>query len=169
MITYAYASISEKGGVNGAIGDQTKKEVKISNEYNFGQTYVIRNKNYKIRKRIRQSAMRFAKNDNIGYGQNDRESGFTECEKIGWKIRKIPKMSKCNMDCSILVTCAVNMAYNDYVSSKWFTSSTLPRLVDSCKDFKLLEYKKGMTIRKGDIIGKTGHVVIACDKGKAGV
>ena len=37
-----YASVSENGTVNGAVGDQTGKEVKTSAYYNFGQNKLIR-------------------------------------------------------------------------------------------------------------------------------
>ena len=48
----AWASISEKGTANGIKGDQTTKEVKIGNYYNFGQNEFLRPKNEEIGKKI---------------------------------------------------------------------------------------------------------------------
>ena len=48
----AWASISEKGTANGIKGDQTKKEVKIGNYYNFGQNEFLRPRDAKVGKKM---------------------------------------------------------------------------------------------------------------------
>lgn len=171
MIKYAYASISEKGTINGKKGDQSGREVKIANEYDFGQDTILRAKKYKIRRRIRQSAMRLCKNENIGYGQMDRTSGFSECKKKKWKIRGIPSIPKCNMDCSILCVCAINMAFNKEMLNVGTTSHNLTA---KCMKyypfhFKKLKYRNGVRLKKGDILVRQGHCVVVCNDGIAKV
>lgn len=170
-VKYAYASISEKGTVNGAKGDQTKKEVKIRDEYNFGQTFVIIPIDDDIRTRVSKAAKKIAKNDNIGYGQSDRTSSFNLMKKedIAWKIKNIPNIKKCNIDCSMLAGCAINFAYNKAIIPSSVYSGNIVELTVGKypKKFKKVLYKKGMNIKAGYIIGKNGHVVVAITSGKA--
>lgn len=164
----AWASISEKGTTNGKKGDQTGREVKIGLLYDFGQTYVLRCKNVVMRKRIRQAAMRIAKNNHIGYGQIDRTSSFAQFEKIKWKIAKIPQIkTNCNIDCSELALSAINFAYNKRLIAPGNNSSLLPKACVNSKKFQNLAYRKGMKLKKGDIIGKAGHVIVCCEDGIA--
>ena len=107
----AWASISEKGTANGIKGDQTKKEVKIGNYYNFGQNEFLRPRDAEVGKKMAIAAARIAENDYIGYGQIDRNTAYNEFCKINWDINRIKEIKvKCNIDCSELALCAVNFA-----------------------------------------------------------
>jgi len=164
----AWASISEKGTVNGAKGDQTGREVKVGYLYNFGQTYVIRCKNAAKRKRIAKAAKSIAQNDYIGYGQGDRATSFREFAKIDWKISQIKDIKiKSNIDCSELALCAVNFAYNKVIIGSTNNSSSLPKAAENTKKFSVIPYKKGMKLKAGDIIGKSGHDIVALENGVA--
>lgn len=160
---FAWASIGENGkAIGGKKGDQTKKEVKVAPYYNFGQTFVIRFRNTKRGKLAGKAAKLLAQNDNVGYAQDDRVSLYNECERINWDIERINEIRKCNCDCSLLIVCAINFAYG---KRKLLSSHTTHSLPSICKTYKtnfkrvdnVLKTKK---FKKGDMVGKSGHVII---------
>lgn len=118
---FAWASISENGTVNGKKGDQTGKELRVGDYYNFGQTKLIRFTNETVRKEIGVIAKTICKSDFCGYSQADRESLFNTCKKYGWSWTKIKKaitngtIPKCNCDCSSLASTVINVAYGRQV------------------------------------------------------
>lgn len=161
-IKFCYASISENGTVNGSAGDQSGREVRIRDEYNFKQNWVIRCKNKRKRLRIASAARRFANNDNIGYSQKSRLGLSKECERLGWKISKISKVKRCNTDCSAMACAAVNCSFNDKFVPPNLTTVTLPDWFSEWDKFEVIKKSnlKGFRLKKGDIVGKTGHCVI---------
>ena len=171
MVKYCYASISEKGTVNGKKGDQTGKEVKLANEYDFEQKYVFRMKNAQKRLKLASAMRRATKNDNIGYGQKYRASLYNNCRDAGWKkaYDKIKTAGKCNVDCSALVSTCINAAFGKFYIPCVTTYGMINFLKKSEKEFKEYNYKKGMTVKKGDIIIKNGHVVVVYKGGKTRV
>lgn len=162
---FAWASIGENGkATGGKKGDQTKKEVKVAPYYNFGQTWVIRFRNTKRGKLAGKAAKLLANNDNIGYnqGQGERVSLYNECERINWDIERINEIRKCNCDCSLLAVCVVNFAYGKRKLSSGYTTHILPSICKSCsKNFKRADNSlKTKKFKKGDMVGKSGHVII---------
>ena len=160
---FAWASIGENGkATGGKKGDQTKKEVKVAPYYNFGQTWVIRFRNTRRGKLAGKSAKLLAKNDNIGYNQNDRVSLYSECIRIGWDISRISEIRKCNCDCSELAVCAVNFAYGKAKLLSSHTTHSLPSICNTYKaNFKRVDnVLKTKKFKKGDMVGKSGHVII---------
>ena len=160
---FAWASIGENGkATGGKKGDQTKKEVKVAPYYNFGQTWVIRFRNTRRGKLAGKAAKLLAKNDNIGYNQNDRVSLYNECIRIGWDISKISKIRKCNCDCSELAVCAANFAYGKAKLLSSHTTYSLPSICNTYKaNFKRVDkVLKTKKFKKGDMVGKSGHVII---------
>lgn len=171
-VKYAYASISENGTVNGKAGDSTGKEVKKANEYNFGQVKVIRCTNKAMRKRIGDASIAIADNDNFGYSQDSRGGVYTQVSKVGWDVSKIKDIKvKCNTDCSNMAGVCINCGYGKKVIPSDVTSRNIITYVDKFtgKDFQVLNYKKGMTLYKGDILQKAGHCVIVYKGGTAKV
>lgn len=163
----AWASISEKGTANGIKGDQTKKEVKIGNYYNFGQNEFLRPINEEIGKKIAIAAARIAINDNIGYGQIDRKSSYNEFCKIGWNIDKIKDVKvKCNIDCSELALCAVNFALGYAALPSTLYTGNIRLALLSLKDkngkslFKCLKNLKERNLKVGDLPLKACHHII---------
>ena len=160
---FAWASIGENGkATGGKKGDQTKKEVKVAPYYNFGQTWVIRFRNTKRGKLAGKAAKLLAQNDNVGYAQDDRVSLYNECERINWDIDRINEIRKCNCDCSLLIVCAINFAYGKRKLGCYYTTKSLPTI---CNTFKTNFIKKDSAIKtkkfkKGDMVGKSGHVII---------
>ena len=163
----AWASISEKGTANGIKGDQTVREVKLGNYYNFGQNEFLRPLDEEIGKKIAIAAARIAINDNIGYGQIDRSTSYKEFCKIKWNINKIKDVKvKCNIDCSELALCAVNFALGyAALPSTLYTGNIRLALLD-LKDkkgkhlFSCLKNLKEKDLKVGDLPLKAGHHII---------
>lgn len=163
----AWASISEKGTANGIKGDQTKKEVKLGEYYDFGQKEFLRPKDNKMGKKMAIAAARIAMNDNIGYGQIDRKTAYEEFCKIGWKIDKIKDVKKkCNIDCSELALCAVNFALGYAALPHTLYTGNIKVALLALKDkqgkhvFEYLTNLKEKDLKAGDLPLKAGHHVI---------
>ena len=104
-IKIAHASISENGSTkNGKAGDQNDKEVCIRTWYNKSWQYVIRFKDASIREKVAYAMERACNNSAIGYDQNERNSLLTRARSVGYDPGKVT--SKCETDCSALVTLA---------------------------------------------------------------
>lgn len=157
-----WASKSEKGTTNGAKGDQTKSEVKTGFYYEFGQDKTIRFKNSSRGKKAANAIEKLCNNDNIGYGQSDRKTLYNECDRIGWNIKKINEIRKCNGDCSELVACAINFAYGKQVIPWSCTTRDIEHYTvgNKPKCFKLIRSVNEKNLKPGDIILKAGKHVI---------
>lgn len=159
---FAWASISEKNTINGKKGNQTGNELKIANYYQFGQNWIISFKSKKRGKLASEVAKLLVSNRNIGYGQSDRKSLYDECVRIGWDIQRIHEIRLCNCDCSMLIICIVNFVFGKSLLEYSYTTYSLPKIVEKYpKFFKFSNGSlKNLKFRKGDIVGKSGHVII---------
>ena len=160
---FAWASIGENGkATGGKKGDQTKKEVKVAPYYEFGQTWVIRFRSTSRGKKAGKAAKLLAENDNVGYAQDDRVSLYNECERINWDMERINEIRKCNCDCSLLIVCAINFAYRKRKLPSSHTTYSLPSICAKYKaNFKRVDnVLKTEKFKKGDMVGKSGHVII---------
>lgn len=83
---------------NGAAGDQTEKEWALINWYNRPWNCVLRHPDAKVRSKIAEMATAAAKNNAIGYDQNQRVTFWEQLEKNDYNPAKIKK--KCEADCS---------------------------------------------------------------------
>lgn len=102
----AHASIDERGKASGgSAGDQTGKEVCIRTWYNKPWSHVLRIKDEKIRKQFANNMIDLAKNNKIGYDQNQRNSLLTQASKVNFDFTKI--VTACECDCSSAITVAV--------------------------------------------------------------
>lgn len=117
---FAWASIGENGkAVGGKKGDQTGKEVRVGNYYNFGQNVVIRFRDKKWGRKMAKVAKYFTTSNIVGYNQNDRESFYDECAIRGWNFKIIQKdiingkFPKCNTDCSALCATCINVVLGE--------------------------------------------------------
>ena len=163
----AWASISEKGTANGIKGDQTKKEVKIGNYYNFGQNEFLRPKDAEVGKKMAIAAARIAENDYIGYGQIDRNTAYNEFCKIKWDINRIKEIKvKCNIDCSELALCAVNFALGYAALPHTLYTGNIKVVLLALKNkekkhvFDCLKNLKEKDLKAGDLPLKAGHHII---------
>ena len=105
MVKIAHARIDERGkAYGGQAGDQTGKEVCITNWYSRPWNVVIRFHDPDMREKCACSMENAAKNDFIGYDQYQRNTCLTEARKYGYDVRQIKK--NVETDCSAIVTLA---------------------------------------------------------------
>ena len=160
IATVAYASISEKGTVNGAAGNQSGKELKIADYYDFGQNEYFRFYKSDDAWWMADIMERLCRNKKIGYSQADRTSLYKLLKENGWKSGKVDK--KCNCDCSSLITCAVNCIDEKVIlKSDTYTGNLMDRLKKSGYG-SVHKITKGYKPMAGDIICKAGKHVICC-------
>ena len=158
-VKVVYASISEKGTINGKKGDQTGKEVRVRDYYNFGQTYYFRFNTSHDAWWMADIAKRIANNKNVGYGQYDRTSIFNYLKNNGWQSGKI--YSPVNTDCSELVVVSMNCIYERVVlRADTYTGNLYSRLRATGKG-KIYKITSSYKPKKGDIVWKPNkHAVI---------
>lgn len=125
-VRIGHASLSEKGTINGSKGDSTGKEVCIRTWYPHPKKwdYAAIHPDANVRENHAQSVEDACANDNIGYGQNDRNTANTEAKKVDYDLSKI--QNKCNTDCSALQNLAAvasGAAGVSYGSNGWTTST----------------------------------------------
>lgn len=168
---FVWASIGEnRKAVGGIRGDQTGKEVKVGNYYNFGQNIVIRFRDIEKGRMLGKIAKWIAISNIVGYNQNDRESFFKECEKRGWswvRIKKDIKKGKfppCNTDCSAFVSACINIVLQMTVVPCFTTGTMYHNCIEkNGKLFKsfLIDKMDSIGWRKGDMPLKAyKHVII---------
>lgn len=137
-IRIGHASVSEKGTINGVKGDSTKKEVCIRNWYKKPWDYMAIHPDAAVREKHAVAVEAACNNDNIGYGQGDRNSANKEAKAVGYDIAKIT--NKCNCDCSALQNLAAvasgapNVTYG---SNGWTTSTMKSKL--KAAGYKIIE------------------------------
>lgn len=175
----AHASIDEnKKTKGGNAGDQTGKEVCIRTWYSKPWNQVFHIENEAVRERFGNNMIDIAKNDNIGYDQNQRNTLLTQAKKVNFDFSKIT--TKCECDCSSCITIALlgaiytvlgktafESAYNIMVTSgNCATTSTFKGKVAKLTVVKVTCYTSstytGSTKKAvfGDVYNKSGsHIV----------
>lgn len=130
-VLIGHASLSEKGTKNGAKGDSTKKEVCVRSWYDKGWDYMAIHPNATVRSKHAKAVENICANNNIGYGQNDRNTAYKEAKKVNFDILNIK--TKCNIDCSSLQNLAAVISKADKVTygSNGWTTSTMRRALKS--------------------------------------
>ena len=167
---FAWASIGENGkAVGGKKGDQTGREVKVGNYYDFGQDKCIRFRNVLRGRKMSKVAKILANDNSAGYNQYDRVSLFNACKSYNWDFAKIKKaikdgnFPKCNTDCSQFYATCVNIVYG---KEKLASDCTTRNLVARCTvtnkaNFKLINHCPPKKWKKGDAPIKEGkHIII---------
>ncbi|HJD02141.1 MAG TPA: hypothetical protein H9750_06070 [Candidatus Mediterraneibacter excrementavium] len=123
-VLIGHASISEKGTTEGAKGDSTGKEVCTRTWYSKPWGYMAVHPDADVRERHARAVEQACANDNIGYGQPDRNTLNTRAKEVEYDLSKIK--SKCNCDCSSLqnVAAVASGAQGvSYGSNGWTTST----------------------------------------------
>lgn len=169
-VRIGHASIDEKGKAKGgAAGDQTGKEVKISNYYVSSKGWVVlRCKDADKRLRIAQAAELACNNPQIGYDQYQRDTLFNNVKASGWDPSKTTK--KVETDCSALVRVCIAYAYGKDVAGNIRTVNEPARLVTTGLFTKLTSdkyCKSSDYLLRGDILCTpvSGHTVVVLDDG----
>lgn len=160
MAKIVHARLNENGQVMyGLPGDQTRKEVVKQDFYDDAWHTVYRPKNEAVAKFMVRGAEQIAANDHFGYGQDDRYTGFEESKKVNFLFDKVTK--NCSFDCSSMVmTLMVSAGIN--VQKAFYTWNMDPLMI-ATGQFDKIAYQKGMVLNAGDIVLKTGHVVIVVE------
>lgn len=127
-VNIGHASISETGSINGAKGDSTGKEVCIRSWYKKPWDFMAIHPDAAVREKHAAAVEDCCSNNNIGYGQADRNTAYARAKEVGFEVGKIK--TKCNCDCSSLQNlCAVISGANvTYGSNGWVTSNMKAKL-----------------------------------------
>ena len=91
----------------GKAGDQTGNEWKIRSWYSSPWDCVLRHPDLAVRNELASLSVKAAKNNAIGYDQNERTTSWECLKSVGYDPAKITK--KCETDCSAGV-CALTKA-----------------------------------------------------------
>ena len=127
-VLIGHASISEKGTINGAKGDSTKKEVCTRTWYSKPWDFMAVHPDATVREKHAVAVEKACSNNNIGYGQGDRNTLNALAKVVGYDLSKV---GKCNCDCSSLqnvaamASGAVGVTYD---SNGWITANMKSKL-----------------------------------------
>lgn len=162
-VMLGYASQDEYGNDRGGeAGDQTGKEVKVSEWYNHPWTKVYRCTDPVAAEKIAVAMEQACANDNIGYDQGNRLSCWTQAQMNNWDLSKIT--TKCECDCTSLM--AVCLWAAGFEVNK---SMTDPEVVLPTNKFVLLTDRKylqnGDYLKRGDLMDSRNHVAICLTNG----
>lgn len=160
MIKIVHARIDENGNiVGGKQGDQTGREVVKQDFYDDSWHTVYRAKEVAIAKHMVKGAEQIAKNDHIGYSQDRRYTMFEEAKKVNFNFDKIE--TDCSCDCSQMIATLI-MSTGINVKKEFFTWN-MDGIMNATGQFDKIPYQKGMVLKAGDIVLKTGHVVMVVE------
>lgn len=166
-----WASIDERGKAKGgSAGDQTGKEVKTGNWYNFGQSVVLRFKDRAKAKKAAQTMKILCNGNYVGYDQNQRTTLYTEMQKVGWDASKLK--TKCETDCSAMMSPVLRSA-GISISKDVYTGNLSQACMATGEFIKLTASKytdESEYLMIGDIMVNPGsHTIMALEDGsKAG-
>lgn len=123
-VLIGHASISENGTINGTKGDSTGKEVCTRTWYSKPWDFMAIHPDASVREKHAAAIEAACANDNIGYGQSDRNTLYTQAKAVNYVLSKIT--TKCNCDCSSLQNVAAvasGASGVTYGSNGWTTST----------------------------------------------
>lgn len=160
MVKIVHARIDENGNImGGKAGDQTGKEVVKQDFYDADWHIVYRPKEVAIAKQMAKGAEAIAKNDHFGYSQSERYTGYEESRKVNFDFTKVT--TACAFDCSSMVMTLIRSAGIDIKRELFTWNMDAPMMQTG--QFDKIPYTKGMALKVGDIVLKTGHVVIVVE------
>ena len=169
-VKISHASINEKGtATGGKPGDQTGREVLISNWYKASWNVVLRPKTAVIAEKSAKFMEQVCANQNVGYCQQGRNSLYEQAKKVNFDASKITV--KCECDCSSLIHVAVIAAgVNVTYGSNGFTTRTMTNKLVASGSYEKLTASKYLTsdkyLKRGDILVNIGsHTVMALENG----
>lgn len=172
-VKLASASKDENGTYHGGkAGDQTGLEVKIQDWYSYNWNQVLRPVDPAIAERLAKEAEDGANNSNIGYDQYERNTLYTQAQKVNYQLAKIT--TPCECDCaSFACVCAIcagadaselykggNMRVCSNMESAYLTTGLFDALHDDM-------YCGGKNyLKRGDtLVNTSAHTVIVLQDG----
>ena len=169
-VRIGHASIDENSKAHGGTaGDQSGKEVKISNYYLHSKGWVVlRCKDADKRERIAEAMEKACNNAQIGYDQYQRNTLFDNVKGSGFDPSQTTKAVE--TDCSALVRVCIAYAYGEDKAGNIRTVSEPAALVKTGLFEKLTEdkyCKSSDYLLRGDILCTpvSGHTVVFLDNG----
>lgn len=163
-VKVGHARISETGKTYGKKGDQTTTEVCVTNWVNPGWAFVAIHPDPAVRERHAQNVEKCCANDNVGYGQPDRNTLWAEYQKTG----DLSRVGPCNTDCSEMQnTCAVAAKTPGvtHAANGWTTSTMRAALKAAGYKILTTNLTEAFAVR-GAIYVKPGeHTVCALTNG----
>lgn len=168
-VLIGHASISEKGTINGTKGDSTGREVCVRSWYSKPWDFMAIYPDADVRERHAQAVEDGCCNNNIGYGQGDRNSANAEAKKVGYIIKNIK--TRCNTDCSAfqnLCAVAARTPNVTYGSNGWTTFVMKARL--KAAGYIIIESSKYLTserycVRGAIYVKASSHTVCGLTNG----
>ena len=170
-IRIGHASTGENGGRNNKAGDQTGKEVKVSNWYANNWNVILRPKSADLAEEMAHICEYLCFNPYVGYDMNQRNTLHTLLKKNGYNLNGITEPVE--TDCSAFMTvCAIAAGVNTLeYSNNAPVCSTMEQYFKPTGKFFVIKEKKitnsDKYLQRGDIIINTKkHTVMALDNGK---
>lgn len=172
-VLIGHSSIDENGrAYNGQAGDQTKKEVCTRSWYNKSWDVVIRAKDAAMAEKMAVACEQACANDKIGYDQYQRNTLYTQAQKVNFDLSKIT--TACECDCSSLMCiCAIAAGVPAgalYISGNMRTTRNMRSAFKNTGKFEILTDSKYLTddayLKRGDIIVNEGsHTIMVLSNG----
>lgn len=165
-VKIGHARIDENGRAkNGKAGDQTGREVMISDWYNGNWHTVFRPKNSKQAEKIAKACEQGCKNNHIGYDQSQRTTLYDAAKAVDWDLSKIKK--DVETDCSAFVAVCCNAAGIKVTKNNW--TGDQKAILTKTGEFEVLTDKKytgqSAYLKRGDILLKDGHTAMVLTNG----
>lgn len=167
-VLIAHASLAENGrAVGGQAGDQTGKEVCVRSWYNKPWGCVIRFIDADMREKVAWCMEEAAKNNHIGYDQNQRNTLLNKARRYNYDVSKVKE--DCETDCSALVSVACMFAgipeSTLTLNGNCATTRTLRSILKSTGEVEIFTTTmytgKSDKLIRGDILLKEGsHVAV---------
>lgn len=172
-VLIGHASIDENGrAYNGAAGDQTKREVCTRNWYNKPWDIVIRPKDANLAEKMAIACEQACANNKIGYDQYQRNTLYTQAQKVNFDLSKIT--TSCECDCSSLMCiCAIAAGIPAgalYISGNMRVTWNMRSAFKNTGKFEILTDSKYLTsdayLKRGDILVNEGsHTAMVLSNG----
>lgn len=126
-VLFSSACQDENGKYQGGkAGDQTGREVRTTNAYQHSKGWrIFRHPNSKTAYWIGTNARVMAENNNFGYDQLNRLTGYEKSKLAGWEPKNVKE--PCELDCSSFVRTAVACALEKDIPN--FNTSIEPNVL----------------------------------------
>lgn len=164
-VQIGHASIDEHGRAHsGAAGDQTGREVKISDYYVKPWGAVLRPKEEKIAEKSAKACEKLCKCNLVGYDQYQRNTLHSELKKVKYDVAKyIASKKKSETDCSAFQTVLAIIAgvtKLEYTGNAPTTSTMVTAFKNTGKYEVLTDRKYTASsdyLKRGDVLVAPGH------------
>ena len=168
------ARSNENGGINGGkAGDQTGGEVSTQNWYKHTKGwYVIRANSPEVAEIIAKTMQDLCDNNNVGYCQDHRLTGFNAAKEVGFDIKQIKKPVE--IDCSEgvrICVCAAGIQTGDFYTANEAEILDEAKGPDGKDAFTVIDEPEVCNspdlLQRGDILvtRTKGHTVVVLSNG----